>query len=255
MNQTMVEGADEQEVVQVRSASSAPEPDVVSLGEGPGPTPREAASTVPVADLARHPSRGLTRHPPQTHHVARPILHDGLYAGVAEQALRGLGIDHRSVFEFAGIEGALAVHPGMDHYRGTALIRVTGDPGGTEGNQGIGAPRRCEARILLVGHHRDRPGHALQRLHHGCTLSGWEVSLETETTALLGVPPRHGTGLFGRKEILGRSAHRVFAPMTDGSAGDLGRPAEEFGFVVSGGEPREFHHLVQADLAPGEGVG
>src|SRR5438552_15364771 len=64
VHELVVERADEQEVGKLGLASLAPPPKVMGLGEAPGPTPREPALPVPVADLPAEPGGGLTGHPP-----------------------------------------------------------------------------------------------------------------------------------------------------------------------------------------------
>jgi hypothetical protein len=55
VDESMMERADQQEVVQVRSAAMPPPHDVVGLGKSSRPAPGEPALAVPVADLAEHP--------------------------------------------------------------------------------------------------------------------------------------------------------------------------------------------------------
>lgn len=91
--QLVVERAHEEQVVQIGPASVLPPHDVMGLGEATRAAARKPALGVPVPELAHHPRRRLSGHPPEAHRVARCVFDHHLDPPVAGQALGGLGVD------------------------------------------------------------------------------------------------------------------------------------------------------------------
>ena len=85
-------------------------------------------------------------------------------------------------------------------------------------------------------------------------LRGRKIRLEPESTPLVEIPPRHGTGTIDLGGFLDRSSRRDVAAMTDRRAENIHRPTDEVAFGVGRSEARELHDLVDPDLPLSEGI-
>ena len=138
----MVERADQQQVIEVRSATMSPPRDVVGLRERLRAASGETASTIPVADLTDHPRRGLAGHTAEAEHAARLILDHDLHPSVAHQTSDGLWVDSGAILDLAAAGVARQrVQLRVNDHRRPVLVGILRDAGGAEGDERVGAAR------------------------------------------------------------------------------------------------------------------
>lgn len=255
VDESMMERADQQEVVHIRAAPVPPPHDVVGLGESSRAAPGEPALAVAVADLAQHPRRRLAGGATEPEHVAGPVLEDGLDPGVAEQAPDRLGVDDRASIDLAAAGAALdPVELRVDDHRGAILGGIARDSSRAQGHERVGSSGRREGVVPLLGHRRDRVGRTLERSNHDRTLRGRELGLEPKPTPLVEVPPRDEPGPLRVEVILDRCSPLEVGPAPDGGARHPLRPRDKACFGLGRREPGELDDLVQAELATDEGI-
>ena len=77
----------------------------------------------------------------------------------------------------------------MDHDHGPVGIGVARDAGRAHRHQRVGASGVGERALSLAGHHRDALGHPLERSSHDGPLGRGQLALQTETPAIVQIPP------------------------------------------------------------------
>src|SRR4029077_13294573 len=101
VNQTLVEPAHEQQVVELGGAAARPPSDVVCVRESPGPARREAAFAVAMAERPHHRRGGLPARPADAHRIPERILDDGLKPARADQTFRSLRVNDAAALDLA----------------------------------------------------------------------------------------------------------------------------------------------------------
>jgi hypothetical protein len=100
VHETMMEPADEDQVVQVGSAAPFPPPDVMRVNEAPGSAPGEPAFAVPIAEGSHHAGGRLSGHATKLQRLAA-LVFDHLEPGRAPQPSRRLGVDDAAALDLA----------------------------------------------------------------------------------------------------------------------------------------------------------
>jgi hypothetical protein len=96
VHESMVERADQSQVVQIGSATTRPPSDVVRMREPSVAAPGERARSVAMPKVTHHPHRRLARGPADADDGAAACFDDGLQRRVAEQPADRVDVEHRT---------------------------------------------------------------------------------------------------------------------------------------------------------------
>jgi hypothetical protein len=154
VDQSVMERADEDEVVEIAPAAISPPHDVVSLGEPRRTAAREPTLTVAVTDLPEKRRGRRALRSTGVEDAAGRIFDHGLDASVAEIAPNDLGMEHGPGLELGAVRaGGQTVGLGVDHDRRTIGVARVAAPAEQSAT-------RASARLEAMSRSCSSPGMA-----------------------------------------------------------------------------------------------
>ena len=146
-------------------------------------------------------------------------------------------------------DACLVSGAGMDHDGGALRVGIGPELGRAQRHEGVGATRRPGPGGSLVGHERDRRGHAVDRLRDRRALGRRQLRVHLEAPAFVAVGPRHRAHLVVMRGLLDLDAAQDVAFVADAGRRDASRPLDQPVLGLIRREPCQFDHLVDTERA------
>jgi hypothetical protein len=255
VDQSVMERADEDEVVEIAPAAISPPHDVVSLGEPRRTAAREPTLTVAVTDLPEKRRGRRALRSTGVEDAAGRIFDHGLDASVAEIAPNDLGMEHGPGLELGAVRaGGQTVGLGVDHDRRTIGVARGRGTCRAKRNQSVRASGGDVQVVLLPRHGGDRRCHPFDRLDDPRTLSDRKLRLQAHAGFVFQEPVAKEPPVVGFDVAIDVGTNLSVRATPHRADGDTLPPRDQPVLRLRRGEPAELEDLVESEHTRGEGL-